>query len=75
MPSMLRTSNPLDIHFSPLQHARVCFFFTVVLFGLAAGSYFWNEAVHYRMYLAMGLIFAILGLAPLLVHFFHGKSK
>ncbi len=75
MPCMIRASNPLNVHFSPLQHARVCFFVAVVLFGLAAGSYFWNEAVHYRMYLAMGLIFAVLGLAPLVAHIWHGKPK
>jgi len=75
MPGMARARNTIPIPFSPLQHAWVCFVLAIVLFSLAAGSYYWNEAVHYRLYIALGLIFAILGIAPLLGHIFHHKSK
>jgi hypothetical protein len=72
---MVDGHNSIQIRFSPLQHARVSLVLAVVLFLLAAGSYYWNEAVHYRIYLVLGLIFAILGFAPLLVHAFQPKSK
>jgi hypothetical protein len=72
---MSGSHNTLKIHFSPLQHAGVCFFLAVALFGLAVGSHFWHEAVHYRMYIGMGLICAMLGFAPLVAHLRHDRSK
>jgi hypothetical protein len=72
---MMRLPNPVSIPFSPMQHARVCFFLAVILFLLAAGSVYWNETAHYHIYLALGLLFAVLGFAPLLGHLLHHKSK
>jgi hypothetical protein len=75
MPDMLRTHNTLHLHFSSWQHARLCLFLAVVLFGLSLGSYYWNESIHYRLYLGMGLIFFIVGVVPFLMHLLQGKSK
>ena len=75
MPGMLRTQNPLSLRVSPLQHARVCFVLAVILFLLAAGSVYWNESAHYRIYIALGLVFAVLGIAPLIVHALQERSK
>jgi hypothetical protein len=72
---MVRLPNPVSIPFSPLQHARVSFFLAVILFLLAAGSVYWNESAHYHIYLALGLLFAVLGFAPLVVHLLQHKSK
>ncbi len=74
-PRMVRLPKPVPISFSPLQHARVCFFLAVVLFLLAAGSVYWNESAHYHIYLALGLLFAVLGFAPLVMHALQHKSK
>jgi len=68
-------NNLFPIHFSPLQHARVCLFLALVLFALAWGSYHWNESTHYLIYLGLGLLFAVLGFAPLIVHALHRKEK
>ncbi len=72
---MVRLPNPIPISFSPLQHARVCFLLAVILFLLAAGSVYWNESTHYHLYLALGLVFAVLGFAPWLMHALQHKSK
>jgi hypothetical protein len=72
---MVRLPSPVPIPFSPLQHSRVCFFLAVILFALAAGSIYWNESAHYRIYLALGLVFAVLGIAPLVMHALQHKSK
>jgi hypothetical protein len=75
MLAMLRAHNPLPLHISPVQHARVCLVLAVILFLLAAWSVKWNESAHYHIYLALGLVFAVLGIAPLIVHMLQGKSK
>ncbi len=75
MPLMLRTHNPLPLHISPVQHARVCFLLAVILFVLAAGSVYWNESSHYHIYLTLGLIFAVLGIAPLVMRALHNKPR
>ncbi len=72
---MVRLPNPVTIAFSPLQHARMCFFLAVILFLLAAGAAYWNESAHYHIYLGLGVLFAVLGIAPLVVHLLHHKSK
>ncbi len=72
---MVAGQNPLHIHLSPVQYARVSLFLAVVLFLLAAGSYSWNEGVHYHIYLVLGVIFAILGIVPLVIHALHPGSK
>jgi hypothetical protein len=72
---MVAGQNPLHLHFSPVQHARVSLVLAVVLFLLAAVSYSWNEGVHYRLYLILGLIFAFLGFVPLVIHALQPKSK
>jgi hypothetical protein len=72
--AMLRTHNPL-VHISTAQHARVCFVLAVILFLLAAWSVYANESAHYHIYLALGLVFAVLGIAPLVMHALQGKSK
>ena len=72
---MARLQSPVPILLSPLQHSRVCFFLAVILFVLAAGSVYWNESAHYRIYLALGLVFAVLGIAPLVVHALQHKTK
>ena len=68
-------AGPIHLRLSPVQHARVSFVLAVVLFLLAAGSYSWNENVHYRLYLVLGLIFVVLGFAPLLIRAFQPRSK
>jgi hypothetical protein len=75
MPPMARPQNSIQLPFSPLQHSRVCFFLAVILFLLAAGSVYWNESAHYLIYLALGLVFTVLGIAPLVVHALQNKSK
>jgi len=75
MPHMLRAHNPMPVRSSALQHSRVCFVLAVILFLLAAGSVEWNESSHYHIYLALGLVFAVLGFAPLVVHFLHHDPK
>jgi hypothetical protein len=72
--AMLRTHNPL-VHISTAQHARVCFVLAVILFLLAAWSVYANESAHYHIYLGLGLVFAVLGIAPLVMHAMQGKSK
>ncbi|AXC10703.1 hypothetical protein ACPOL_1355 [Acidisarcina polymorpha] len=72
---MMRAPNTVPMGFSPLQHSRVCIVFAIVLFSLAAGAYHWNEAAHLEIYLVLGLIFAVLGIAPLLMRALHGNSK
>jgi accessory gene regulator protein AgrB len=72
---MARLQSPLPIHFSPWQHSRVCFVLAVILFVLAAWSVEWNESAHYHIYLALGLVFAVLGIAPLVFHVLQHKSK
>jgi hypothetical protein len=73
MPQITDTLFPL--RFSPLQHARACFVLAVVLFSLAAGSYYWNESTHYIIYLALGLLFSVLGFVPWLLHVMQPKQK
>ncbi len=73
--AMLRTHNPLPMHSSTAQLARVCFVVAVILFLLAAWSIHANESAHYRIYLGLGLVFAVLGIAPLIMHAMQGKSK
>jgi hypothetical protein len=75
MPAMARVQNSVQLPFSPLQHSRVCFFLAVVLFLLAAGSVYWNESAHYLIYLALGLVFAALGIAPLVLRALQSKPK
>jgi hypothetical protein len=75
MRTMPRTHSPISIQLSPFNHARACFVVALVLFSLSAGSYYWNESVHYRIYLALGVIFAMLGFGPLVLHALHSKSK
>jgi Ni,Fe-hydrogenase I cytochrome b subunit len=75
MPAMARLQNPVQISFSPLQHSRVCFLLAVILFLLAAGSVYWNESAHYLIYLALGLVFTVLGIAPLVMQALQDKSK
>ena len=75
MRRMARLQNPIPVPFSPLQHSRVCFLLAVILFLLAAGSVYWNESAHYHIYLALGLVFAVLGIAPLVVQALQHKSK
>jgi hypothetical protein len=75
MPTMIRTHNTMPINFSPLQHSRVCFFLAVILFLLAAGSFYWHESSHYLIYLTLGIILAVLGLAPLVFYALHNRSK
>ncbi len=75
MRRMARLQNSIPISFSPLQHARVCFVLALILFLLAAGSVYWNESSHYHIYLALGLVFAVLGFAPLVFHVLQHKSK
>lgn len=75
MPRMARLQSPVQLPFSPVQHSRVCFFLAVVLFLLAAGSVYWNESAHYLIYLALGLVFAVLGIAPLVMQALQNKSK
>jgi len=72
---MARPQNSIPLSFSPLQHSRVCFVVAVVLFLLAAGAAYWNESAHYLIYLALGLVFAVLGIAPLVVRALQHKSK
>jgi multisubunit Na+/H+ antiporter MnhB subunit len=60
---------------SPTQYAFACFALAVVLFSLAFGAYYWNESVHYHIYLALGLILAVLGLAPLVMQAFQHRSR
>jgi Ni,Fe-hydrogenase I cytochrome b subunit len=72
---MVRLPNSMPISFSPLQHARVCFFLAVILFLLAAGSVYWNESAHYHIYLGLGVVFTVLGFAPLVMHALQHKSK
>jgi len=75
MPFMLGTRNPVNLRLSPSHHARACLLLAAALFALAAGAYFWNEAVHCRLYVGLGLVFALLGLAPFLAHLSHGRPK
>lgn len=75
MRGMVRLPNPLPMHFSPWQHSRVCLLLAVVLFVLAAWSVEWNESAHYHIYLGLGVVFAVLGIAPLIVHVLQNKSK
>jgi hypothetical protein len=72
---MITGHKPMQISFSPVAHARVSFVLAVVMFLLAAGSYSWNEGVHYHLYLALGLIFVVFGFAPLLMRAIHTKPK
>jgi Ni,Fe-hydrogenase I cytochrome b subunit len=72
---MVRLPNPIPVSFSPLQHARMCFFLAVILFLLAAGAVYWNESAHYHIYLALGVVFAVLGFVPLVMHAWQHKSK
>jgi len=73
---MVQLGNGLfPIQLSARQHARVCIFLAVVLFALAWGSYYWNESTHYLIYLGLGLLFTVLGFAPLILHALHGKGK
>jgi hypothetical protein len=72
---MLRTGSSVPFHFSPWQHSRVCFGLAVILFVLAAGSVYWNESAHFQIYVAMGVIFAVLGLIPVVVHALQNKTK
>jgi len=72
---MLRTHNTIPLRFSPRQHARLWFAIAVVFFLLAAWSYYLNEGAQYRTYLGIGLVLIVLGILPLLVSLFHGKSK
>jgi hypothetical protein len=69
------THNLFPTRFSPLQHARACFVLAVVLFSMAAGSYYWHESTHYLIYLGFGLVFAILGFVPLVMHLTQHKEK
>ncbi len=72
---MARLQNSVPIPFSPLQHSRVCFVLAVILFLLAAWSVQWNESAHYHIYLALGLVFAVLGIAPLVMQALQHKPK
>jgi uncharacterized membrane protein HdeD (DUF308 family) len=69
----MNTTAPLA--FSPLQHSRVCVFLAVILFGLAVGSVYWNESSHYLIYLTLGVVFAVLGVAPMVIHLVQQRSK
>lgn len=65
----------VSLPFSPVHHAWACFILAVVLFSMAFGSYYWNESSHYHIYLVLGVIFALLGVAPLLMQAFQQKSR
>jgi hypothetical protein len=67
--------NSVHLHFPPSQHARVCLLLAIALFGLSASAYFWNEAVHYRLYIGLGLVFSVFGLAPFVAQLLHRKPK
>ncbi len=74
MRGMLSTKTTIPIHFSPVQHARLWFVLAVVLFSLAGGAHYWHEVAQYDIYLSMGLVFSVLGLLPLLAHWFARKG-
>jgi hypothetical protein len=74
MRDRLRTNPMISLPMSPTQHTCACFALAVVVFLMAFGAYYWNEGVHYHIYLALGLIFALLGLAPLVMQAFQHKS-
>jgi hypothetical protein len=72
---MLRTHNTIPMRFSPRQHARLWFAIAVVFFLLAAWSHHLNEGAQYRTYLGIGVVLIVLGILPLLVSAFQGKSR
>jgi hypothetical protein len=72
---MTRLQNSAPASLLPWQHSRVCLFVALILFLMAAASVmYWNESAHYHFYLALGLLFAAFGIAPLVMHALH-KSR
>ena len=72
---MARLQNPLPIAFSPVQHSRVCFVLAVILFLLAAGRSSGMSPPIITSISALGLVFAVLGIAPLVMHALQHKPK
>ena len=72
---MLTTHSPIPLRISLMQYAWVCFVLVVVMFSLAAVAYYWHESTHLRIYLALGLVLALLGVAPVVAQALHHKSE